>query len=139
MYIPGAASQRKYDLQATYEDNLPGTQQASLMTMFLATPSHIARQYYCSGNAMEGVFVQNSSQVGTVNKGDASVACYAQVSISPAPTYTYFVSTPFMPNPLSDMTTATEAYKRVMSDVGAWPVDNQDTRIVQETLGRFRT
>jgi len=85
---------------------------------------------------MEGVFAQNSSQVGTVNKGDAGVACYAQVSISPAPTYTYFVSSPFMPDPLSDITTATEAYKRVMSDVGAWPVDNQDARIVNETLTR---
>jgi len=27
-YKPGASSVRKYDLQATYEDGLPGTQQA---------------------------------------------------------------------------------------------------------------
>jgi len=39
-YLPGAASQRKYDLQATYEDNLPGTQQASFMKMDSETAAH---------------------------------------------------------------------------------------------------
>jgi len=83
---------------------------------------------------MNGVFNQTSSQVGTENNGDASVACYAQVSVSPAPTYTYFMSSQFFPNSLSSQQTAAESYKIVLSDAGAWPVDNQDTRIVKETL-----
>ncbi|KAH7090138.1 pectate lyase [Auriculariales sp. MPI-PUGE-AT-0066] len=112
-YKPGASSTRTYDLQATYEDGLPGTQ-----------------QYFCAGNMMLGVFTQDSTQVGS---SCSEVACCYAVSISPAPNYTYFLSTPFMPNTVT-YSTATEAYKQVTSDVGAWPVDSQDTRIVQETL-----
>ncbi|KAH7096966.1 pectate lyase [Auriculariales sp. MPI-PUGE-AT-0066] len=114
-YKPGPSSKRTYDLQATYEDNLPGTQ-----------------QYHCSGNMMLGVFDANSTQVGPTNNG-TGYACYAQTSFTPVPTYQYFFDDPFMPNSV-EYQPATEAYKRVMSDVGAWPLDEHDTRIIRETL-----
>ncbi|KAK1227714.1 hypothetical protein PQX77_009265 [Marasmius sp. AFHP31] len=116
-YKPGPASVRNYDLQATYEDQLPGTQ-----------------TYYCSGNSMLGKFDQNSVQVINTTNGNPTVACYAAVSINPAPTYQTFYNSPFFDS-LVETQTSTEAYKRVMSDSGAQTpsLDDHDKRIVTET------
>ncbi|KAL0069173.1 hypothetical protein AAF712_003861 [Marasmius tenuissimus] len=116
-YKPGPASVRNYDLQATYEDQLPGTQ-----------------TYYCSGNSMLGKFDQNSVQVINTTNGNPTVACYAAVSINPAPTYQTFYNSPFFDS-LVETQTSTEAYKRVMSDSGAQTpsLDDHDKRIITET------
>ncbi|KAK6337616.1 hypothetical protein TWF730_003011 [Orbilia blumenaviensis] len=113
-YKKGPASTLNYDLVANYEDGLPGTQ-----------------QYHCAGNSMPGVFSQTSTQV--VSRGQAG-ACWADVSISPAPTYQFFFNTPFFPSYVEELT-STEAFKRVLSDSGAQsPVfDDHDKRIVRET------
>ncbi|KAL0563878.1 hypothetical protein V5O48_018183 [Marasmius crinis-equi] len=116
-YKPGPASTRNYDLQATYEDNAPGTQ-----------------TYYCSGNSQPPKFNQNAVQVVNTTDGNPTVPCYAVVSFSPAPTYQKFFDAPFFDS-LVETQTSTEAYKRVVSDSGAqFPVlDDHDKRIINET------
>ncbi|KAL4966400.1 pectin lyase fold/virulence factor [Aspergillus stella-maris] len=119
LYKQGPASELTYALQATYEDNLPGTQ-----------------QYYCSGNSMPGVFDQDSTQAVDDGTGQTSeIACYADVSIDPAPSYQKFMDEEFFPSYIKEQS-STEAYKRVLSDSGvSQPVqDEHDARIVQETL-----
>ncbi|KAK7049296.1 hypothetical protein VNI00_005897 [Paramarasmius palmivorus] len=114
-YKPGPSSELHYALKAQYEDNLPGTQ-----------------QYYCEGNMMPGYFDADSEQVFD---GEGAGACWAQVTFEPAPTYQFFLDEPFMPNSV-DHQPAPEAYKRILSDVGANvpSLDDHDKRIIQETL-----
>ncbi|KAK6207946.1 pectate lyase [Colletotrichum tabaci] len=120
-YKQGPASTLTYGLRATYEDNMPGMQ-----------------QYHCAGNSMPGVFDQDSVQYpagdGTASKS-AKIACWADVSFDPAPTYQKFFPEPFF-EPHVETQSSTEAYKRVLSDSGAsQPVrDAHDARIVNETL-----
>ncbi|KAL4801799.1 pectin lyase fold/virulence factor [Aspergillus unguis] len=119
LYKQGPASNLTYALRAQYEDNLPGTQ-----------------QYYCAGNSMPGVFDQDSTQVVGDGTGQTSkIACYADVTIDPAPSYQKFFDEEFFPSHITEQS-STEAYKRVLSDSGvSQPVrDNHDTRIIQETL-----
>ncbi|KAL2783269.1 pectin lyase fold/virulence factor [Aspergillus keveii] len=119
LYKQGPASELTYALQATYEDNLPGSQ-----------------QYHCAGNSMPGVFDQDSVQFVDDGLGQTSeIACYADVSIDPAPSYQKFFDEPFFPSYIEEHT-STEAYKRVLSDSGvSQPVqDDHDARIIQETL-----
>ncbi|KAF5019517.1 hypothetical protein F66182_8459 [Fusarium sp. NRRL 66182] len=119
-YKPGPASTLTYAMKAQYEDGLPGTQ-----------------TYHCSGNAMPGHFDQDSEQYssgdGTSVKED--IACWADISIDPAPTYQRFYDDEFFPS-FVETQDSTEAYKRVLSDSGAsQPVlDYHDQRIIQETL-----
>lgn len=85
---------------------------------------------------MPGVFDQNSTQFVDDGTGQTSeIACYADISIDPPPSYQKFFSEPFFPSYVEEHT-STEAYKRVLSDTGAQqPVqDNHDLRIVNETL-----
>ncbi|KAI3611463.1 pectate lyase [Moniliophthora roreri] len=119
-YKPGPSSTLHYALKAQYEDNLPGTQ-----------------QYYCAGNEMPGYFTASSKQV---YDGNGAGACWAQVTFSPAPTYQFFLDNPFMPNTI-EYQSATEAYKRVLSDVGANvpSLDDHDKRIIKETYSGTTT
>ncbi|KAL2833727.1 pectin lyase fold/virulence factor [Aspergillus cavernicola] len=119
LYKQGPASELTYTLQATYEDDMPGTQ-----------------QYHCAGNSMPGVFDQDSVQYVDDGTGQTSeIACYADISFDPGPEYQKFFDEPFFPSYINEQT-STEAYKRVLSDSGVTqPLrDNHDTRIIQETL-----
>ncbi|KAL4904182.1 hypothetical protein BDW74DRAFT_168602 [Aspergillus multicolor] len=119
LYKQGPASDLTYALRAQYEDGLPGTQ-----------------QYYCTGNSMPGVFDQDSTQFVDDGTGQTSeIACYADVSIDPAPSYQKFFDEEFFPSHITEQT-STEAYKIVLSDSGAsQPVfDDHDTRIISETI-----
>lgn len=72
-YLDQAANSR---LQ--YEDGLPGTQ-----------------QYHCNGNSMEGVYDQDSEQFSGDGTGATSnIACWADVTIDPAPSYQKFFDEP---------------------------------------------
>ncbi|KAK1701654.1 pectate lyase [Colletotrichum lupini] len=119
-YKHGPASTLPYALRAQYEDNMPGMQ-----------------QYYCAGNSMPGFFDQDSVQYpsgdGTATK-NTTIACWADVSFEPAPTYQKFFDKEFF-EPHVETQPSTEAYKRVLSDSGAsQPVrDIHDARIVNET------
>ncbi|KAK1524567.1 pectate lyase [Colletotrichum paranaense] len=119
-YKHGPASTLPYALRAQYEDNMPGMQ-----------------QYYCAGNSMPGFFDQDSVQYpsgdGTATK-NTTIACWADVSFEPAPTYQKFFDKEFF-EPHVETQPSTEAYKRVLSDSGAsQPVrDTHDARIVNET------
>ncbi|KAF9265655.1 pectate lyase, partial [Marasmius fiardii PR-910] len=117
-YKPGPASTRNYDLEAQYEDNLPGTQ-----------------TYYCSGNAMLGKFNATAEQVVNTTDTNPIAPCFARVTIDPAPTYQKFFDQPFW-NSLVETHTANEAYKHVLSDSGAQTpsLDDHDKRIINETL-----
>ncbi|KAF6821990.1 pectate lyase [Colletotrichum musicola] len=119
-YKQGPASSHTYALRAQYEDNMPGMQ-----------------QYHCAGNSMPGAFDQDSTQypTGDGTSVKANIACWADVSFSPAPTYQKFFPEPFFESHV-DTQPSTEAYKRVLSDSGAsQPVrDLHDARIVNETL-----
>ncbi|KAB8252903.1 pectin lyase fold/virulence factor [Aspergillus flavus] len=125
LYKQGPASELTYDLKATYEDNLPGTQ-----------------QYHCAGNSMLDVFDQDSVQYppGDGTGQTSKIACFADVSIDPAPEYQKFFDEPFFPSYIEEHT-CTEAYKRVLSDSGASQpvVDDHDKRIIQETLNGTAT
>ncbi|RAQ60014.1 hypothetical protein AFCA_011081 [Aspergillus flavus] len=125
LYKQGPASELTYDLKATYEDNLPGTQ-----------------QYHCAGNSMLDVFDQDSVQYppGDGTGQTSKIACFADVSIDPAPEYQKFFDEPFFPSYIEEHT-STEAYKRVLSDSGASQpvVDDHDKRIIQETLNGTAT
>ncbi|OLN95660.1 putative pectate lyase C 1 [Colletotrichum chlorophyti] len=120
-YKHGPASTLPFALRAQYEDNMPGMQ-----------------QYHCAGNSMPGYFDQDSVQYpggdGTANK-TTKIACWADVSFSPAPTYQKFFPEPFFESHVETQP-STEAYKRVVSDSGvSQPVrDNHDARILNETL-----
>lgn len=62
-----------------YEDGMPGTQ-----------------QYYCAGNSMPGHFDEDSVQFppGDGTSVTEDIACFADVSIDPAPTYQPFMDEP---------------------------------------------
>ncbi len=107
-YKPGAGSTHFYALTMNHEDNFGGSQRA-----------------YFSGNVMPGRFDESNQSAGRRTIVSSGV---------PTPTYETFVNAPFFP---SDLTTqsATDAYKRVLSDVGHnLPIDDHDTRIITETL-----
>lgn len=85
---------------------------------------------------MPGIFTQNSTQFVDDGTGQTSnIACYADISIDPPPSYQKFFPEPFFPSYIEEHTSS-EAYKRVLSDSGAQqPVqDNHDARIISETL-----
>ncbi|KAM9878025.1 hypothetical protein VD0002_g1250 [Verticillium dahliae] len=120
VYKQGPASNLTYALRAQYENQLPGQQ-----------------QYYCEGNSMPGVFDQDSAQYASPDGtgSNKNVACWADVTISPAPSYRKFYDQPFFPSYVETQP-STEAYKRVLSDAGVSQpvVDNHDSRIFNETL-----
>ncbi|KAF2680830.1 polysaccharide lyase family 1 protein [Lentithecium fluviatile CBS 122367] len=123
LYKRGPASNLTYAFRAQYEDGLPGTQ-----------------QYYCAGNAMPGVFTQDSEQyVGDGTGKTKNIACYADVTIDGV-NYQKFVEKPFFESYVKTQT-ATEAYKIVLSDSGvSQPVqDDHDKRILRETFGGTAT
>lgn len=118
LYKQGPASNLTYTLRAQYEDDMPGSQ-----------------SYYCAGNAMPGLFDGTSEQfVGDGTGKKANIACWADVTIGNV-TYQKFVEQPFF-EPFVETQSATEAYKRVLSDSGvSQPVqDEHDKRIINETL-----
>ncbi|KAI5925475.1 pectate lyase [Camillea tinctor] len=117
-YKPGPASNPDYDLKAQYEDQAEGSQ-----------------TYYCEGNSMVDVFNETSTQeIGDGEGKSSAIACWADISISPAPSYQKFFPAAFF-EPHVTTQSATEAYKRVLSDSGcSQPVtDDHDARIVTET------
>lgn len=118
LYKQGPSSKLTYALRAQYEDEMPGSQ-----------------SYYCAGNAMPGVFDEDSEQYvddGTGKK--TNVACWADVTINNV-TYQKFVDQPFFESYVETQS-ASEAYKRVLSDSGvSQPIqDEHDKRIINETL-----
>ncbi|WP_024462207.1 polysaccharide lyase family 1 protein [Marinimicrobium sp. LS-A18] len=87
-------------------DNFPGTQ-----------------RYYCSGNVIPGrADESNQTAVCRVKSGSPNG-------------YETWVNEPFFPS-RAEVHSAAEAYKRVLSDVGAGGLmqDDQDLRVIQETL-----
>jgi hypothetical protein len=108
-YKPGAATTLvPYALTMNHENDFGGSQRC-----------------YFAGNIMQGYFNESNQTVGrrsVVSNG------------APAPTYETFVSTPFFEHHITTQS-ATGAYKRVLSDVGAnRPLDDHDVRVIQETL-----
>lgn len=84
---------------------------------------------------------QNSEQYKSDGTGQTNnIACWANVRISPAPSYQKFSSKEYFPS-FVETQSSTEAYKRVLSDSGAQqPVfDDHDKRIVRETVGGTTT
>ena len=107
-YKPGAAKRKNTVLNPTY-DNFPGTQ-----------------QYYMAGNVMPGFFNESNQAAGRTVAGSNGG--------SVPTTYPVWVNTPFFPDYVTTQT-ATGAYKRVLSDVGAnRPLDDHDARVIRETL-----
>lgn len=107
-YKPGAGSTHFYALTMNHEDNFGGSQRA-----------------YFTGNVMPGRFDES-----TQTNGRRSIVSNGV----PTPTYETFVDAPFFDSFVTTQS-AYEAYKRVLSDVGAnRPIDTQDTRIITETL-----
>lgn len=107
-YRPGASSVIFVALKAQY-DNFPGTQ-----------------QYYFAGNVMPGHFTESNETDGRI----------AQNGTGTVPTsYSPWVSKPFFPS-YATIDTAEDAFKSVLSDVGAnEPVlDDHDVRVAKETL-----
>lgn len=91
---------------------------------------------------MPGAFTQDSVQYpsGNGTSVTSNIACWADVSFAPAPTYQRFFPTPFFESHVETQS-STEAYKRVLSDSGAsQPVfDDHDKRIVRETMSGTTT
>lgn len=125
LYKRGPASNLTYTFRAQYEDDLPGTQ-----------------QYHCSGNAMPGIFDENSIQYLDDGTGggknltgqNRNIACYADITIASVP-YQKFFPEPFFESFVTTQA-ASEAYKIVLSDSGvSQPIqDSHDKRIILETL-----
>ena len=86
-------------------DNFPGTQ-----------------QYYFAGNLMPGHFDETNETAGRTTSGFVPT------------TYPPFVDTPFFPAAITTQS-AGDAYKQVLSDVGATEptLDDHDVRVVEET------
>ncbi len=107
-YKPGAATTFFYALNAQY-DAFPGTQ-----------------QYYFAGNVMPGHFQLSNETAGReATDGNGTV-----------PTdYSPWVDAPFFPS-YAEIQTATNAYKRVLSDVGCTQpmIDDHDARVIRETI-----
>ncbi len=107
-YKPGAATDYFFALNAQY-DNFPGTQ-----------------RYHFAGNVMPGHFTEANQSAG-----------YTQTATNGGslPTYPNFLSTPFFTGSFVTTQSATEAYQRVLSDVGCnqpW-IDDHDLRVIAET------
>ncbi|WP_157492813.1 T9SS C-terminal target domain-containing protein [Echinicola pacifica] len=84
------------------------------------------QQYYFAGNVMPGYFGLENQEEGRMIQGKVD--------------FPTFMDQPFFPSFVTSQS-AEEAYKRVLSDVGAnQPVlDEHDSRIIQETLdGSYR-
>ncbi|HKU37072.1 MAG TPA: hypothetical protein VJR89_02965, partial [Polyangiales bacterium] len=81
------------------------------------------QQYYFAGNVMPGHF-----ELGSQDKG-------SRVDSDPPSGYSPWVDEAFFPS-YAEVTSAEEAYKSVLSDVGAQqPVlDDHDARVIRETL-----
>lgn len=79
------------------------------------------QQYYFAGNVMPGYFNESNQEKGRTMTGKADYNTYLNSAFFPSHVTTY---------------SAEEAYKNVLSDVGAnQPVfDDHDIRVVQETL-----
>ncbi|MGC6466680.1 MAG: T9SS C-terminal target domain-containing protein [Akkermansiaceae bacterium] len=107
-YKPGAATSIFTALNPTY-DNLPGTQ-----------------QYHMSGNVMPGRFNESNQATGRTVAGSNGG--------SVPTTYPVWVASPFFESHVTTHT-ATEAYRRVLSDVGcSLPLqDDHDQRMIEET------
>ena len=106
-YKTGPATTHFLALTANY-DNFPGTQ-----------------QYYFTGNVMPGRFDETTQTAGRTAVGSNGGS---------VPTgYSPWVATPFF-NDFVTTHSALEAYKRVLSDVGAnQPLDDHDVRVINET------
>lgn len=125
LYKRGPASNLTYAFRAQYEDGLPGTQ-----------------QYHCKGNAMPGIFDENSVQYLDDGTGggknltgqNRNIACYADITIASVP-YQKFFPEPFFESFVTTQS-ASEAYKIVLSDSGvSQPTqDSHDKRIILETI-----
>ncbi len=106
-YKPGAATRHFYAFTLNHENNFGGSQRA-----------------YFAGNVMPGHFDETNQEDGrrrVINSG---------ITVP----YQTFVDTPFFPSHVETQT-ARDAYKRVLSDVGANAViDDQDTRVIGETV-----
>jgi hypothetical protein len=103
---------------------------ATTLVPFAVTMNHEndfggSQRCYFTGNIMQGHFNESNQTTGRrslVSNG------------APVPTYETFVSTPFFEHHVATQS-ATGAYKRVLSDVGAnRPLDDHDVRVIQETL-----
>jgi hypothetical protein len=107
-YKPGAATEIFTALNPTY-DNFPGTQ-----------------QYYMSGNVMPGYFTAGNQAAGRTVAGSNGG--------SVPTTYPVWVSSPFFDSEVT-IHTATEAYRRVLGDVGCSQplLDSHDQRMIEET------
>ncbi len=106
-YRPGPATTHFLALTANY-DNFPGTQ-----------------QYYMAGNVMPGHFDESNQAAGRTAAGSNGG--------SVPTTYPVWVAAPFFTSYVTTHT-AGEAFKRVLSDVGAnQPLDDHDTRVIAET------
>jgi hypothetical protein len=112
-YKTGASTTMLFALNAQY-DNFPGTQ-----------------KYYFAGNVMPGRFDESTQSLGY--KQTASTG--ATLPANQTPPYQNFVGAPFFSSYVSTQA-ATDAYKRVLSDVGCNQplLDDHDLRVVNETL-----
>ena len=109
-YKPGAGTTHvPYALTMNHEDNFAGSQRA-----------------YFAGNVMPGHFDETNQTAGRRSIVGSGV---------PTPTYETFVSAPFFDSHIATQSAA-DAYKRVLSDVGANRplIDDHDARIIRETL-----
>ncbi|RXG32206.1 T9SS C-terminal target domain-containing protein [Leeuwenhoekiella marinoflava] len=112
-YKPGVASDIFYALTADHEGVGKGSQ-----------------RYYFTGNVMPGHFEENNQEKGRRSR----------ITNNEVVDYETFVDKPFFPSYVKTQT-AKEAYKTVLSDVGANQprLDDHDKRIIQETLnGTFK-
>jgi hypothetical protein len=107
-YKPGAATTLvPYALTLDHENDFGGSQRC-----------------YFAGNVMPGHFNETNQTVGRRSVVSNGV---------PAPAYETFVAVPFFPHHVTTQT-ASGAYKRVLSDVGAnRPSDVHDARVIRET------
>jgi hypothetical protein len=107
-YQPGAGTTHFFALTMQHENAANGSQRA-----------------YFAGNVMPGRFDETTQTLGRRSIVSSGV---------PPLTYETFVDAPFFPSFVTTQT-AGDAYKRVLSDVGAnAPLDDHDSRIINETL-----
>ena len=87
-----------------------------------------SQRYYFAGNIMPGVFDENNQEKGRTPNG-------ADEKANDEKYYKQFVDEPFFPS-YAKIESARDAYKTVLSDVGAnMPIlDDHDKRIVNEVL-----
>lgn len=107
-YKPGAGTTHFFALTMQHENAANGSQRA-----------------YFAGNVMPGRFDETTQTLGRRSIVSSGV---------PPLTYETFVDAPFFPSLVATQT-AGEAYKRVLSDVGANAlIDDHDIRMINETL-----